>query len=125
MSDAVIQEIRALEAARYAAMIAADVDVLNALLAEEVRYTHSNAQTDDKLQYLQKIRTGVFRYFEAQSAEEHIQVFGDMAVVTGRMVSRVEVNGAMRHLNSRFAVMWLKRSGVWQLLVFQPTPIPA
>jgi len=121
----VTDEIRKLEDRRYQAMLDGDVAVLDDLLATELVYTHSNAESDSKASYLDKVGRGVFRYFDIARLEEEILVLGDTAIVTGRMVARIEAGGTMRHLNNRFAAVWVLRNGRWTLVIYQPTPIPA
>ena len=46
--DAAIDEIKALEDRRYRAMLAADTAVLSELCSDDLIYTHSKADYDDK-----------------------------------------------------------------------------
>jgi hypothetical protein len=58
--DSMIEEIKALEDRRYRGMLASDVAVLNDLCSDDLIYTHSKANYDDKRSYLHKVGT---RYF--------------------------------------------------------------
>jgi hypothetical protein len=53
--DVAIGEIKALEDRRYRAMIAGDTAVLDELCSDDLIYTHSKADHDDKASYLQKV----------------------------------------------------------------------
>ena len=46
--DEAIEEVKALEDRRYRAMIAGDTAVLNELCSDDLIYTHSKADHDDK-----------------------------------------------------------------------------
>jgi hypothetical protein len=62
--DAAIDEIKGLEDRRYRAMLAGDTTVLDELCSDDLIYTHSKADFDDKRSYLHKVGT---RYFTWRS----------------------------------------------------------
>jgi hypothetical protein len=53
--DAAIDEIKGLEDRRYWAMLAGDAAVLDELCSDDLIYTHSKADYDDKRSYLHKV----------------------------------------------------------------------
>ncbi len=117
--------IRALERQRYAAMIAADIPTLDALLSENLLYTHSNASVDDKASYLEKVASKYFDYLELDHPEEQLVVTGSTVLVLGRMEGRIIMEGKTeRRLNNRALTVWVEEAGQWKMVAFQPTPIP-
>ena len=54
-NEAAIAEIKALEDRRYRAMLAGDMAVLDELCLDDLIYTHSKADSDDKRSYLHKV----------------------------------------------------------------------
>lgn len=118
-------EIKVLEDRRYDAMLRNDLATLDELLSEELVYTHSNGQRDTKVEYLSQVESGHFKYFAISRPEEEIRVFGDMAMVVGRMVARVTVGGAERRLDNRSLAIWIRQGGRWRFVAYQPTPVPA
>ncbi|KZD21461.1 hypothetical protein A4A58_13925 [Tardiphaga robiniae] len=119
------QDIKELEERRRVAMLAADVATLDKLFAEQMVYTHSNAATDNKAEYLDKLGQRHFDYRELAFLDQDIRLAGDAALVTGRMTGEVVIAGALRKLNGQTTVVWIKQDAGWQLLAFQSTPIPA
>ena len=120
------EDILALENRRYNAMVAADTSELNALLADDLIYTHSNAVVDNKKSYVDGIVGGRWAYSAAARPEENIEVFGDCARVTGHVrLTLKNADGSTRQVNGRFLNLWLKRDGKWQMAAWQSTPIPA
>lgn len=119
-------EIHDLEERRYRAMLAADIAALDALLSDVLVYTHSNATVDDKASYLDKVATSYFDYREISRPDERIVVVGGTALVTGRMVARVIMEGKTeRHLDNRSLAVWAREGdGRWRFVAYQPTPIP-
>jgi len=121
----VIADIQALEERRRIAMLAADVATLDKLFAEQMVYTHSNAATNNKAEYLDKLGTRHFDYRELAFLDQEIRLAGDTTLVTGRMSGEVIIAGVSRKLNGQTTVVWIKQGAGWQLLAFQSTPIPA
>ena len=57
-----VDAVRAAEATRIQAMLAADFAAVDRLLADELTYTHSNAKQDNKAAYLEPFLSGRTRY---------------------------------------------------------------
>ncbi len=93
MDDATIamNEIKTLEDRRYRAMLDADVDGLNALCSDDLIYTHSKGDHDDKQSYLHKVGSRHFTYLEIKHPADRILVIHGAALVTGRMTAKVSV----------------------------------
>src|SRR5271169_985977 len=96
MPDAAIaiNEIKALEDRRYRAMLDADIAALDALCSDDLIYTHSKGDHDDKRSYLDKVGSRHFTYLEITHPADRILVVHDAAaLVTGRMTAKVSVAG--------------------------------
>ena len=124
--DVTAKQISALEARRYQAMTDADIATLDEMLSADLVYTHSDATSDTKQSYLDRLATGFFRYGTVAHPEHSIVVRGDCAIVIADMRGEVLVDGTtMRPLNSRSIAVWVREDGNWVLLAFQPTKYPA
>jgi hypothetical protein len=124
--DVTAKQISALEARRYQAMTDADTGTLDELFSADLVYTHSDATSDSKQSYLDRVASGFFRYGPMTHPEHSIVVRGDCALVFHDMRGEVLVNGeTMRVLNSRSLAVWVREDGNWALLAFQPTRYPA
>ncbi len=120
------KQISALEARRYQAMTDADIATLGELLSADLVYTHSDATSDSKQSYLDRLATGFFDYGPMTHPEHSIVVRGDCALVFHDMRGEVMVNHeTKRVLNSRSLAVWVREDGNWALLAFQPTKYPA
>jgi ketosteroid isomerase-like protein len=124
MSDPV-QEIKELEERRRVAMLAVDVATLDSLYAEQLAYTHSNAEVDSKASYLEKLGDRHFDYRALAFLDQDVRIIGDVALVTGRMTGDVIIAGTAKKLNSQTTVVWVRQYARWKLLSFQSTPFPA
>jgi ketosteroid isomerase-like protein len=123
MADA--NEILALEERRYAAMVAADMGALDALVHEDLVYTHSSGVVDGKASWLESMRSGRTRYKNVKRADEKVRVHGDAALVTGRATLEVEIGGQPRTLQLRYLNVWLRSGGGWKFAAWQSGALPA
>jgi ketosteroid isomerase-like protein len=118
------KQISELEARRYQAMTDGDVAALAELFAPDLVYTHSDASSDSRESYLEKLASGVLDYGAIEHPETSILVHGDCALVFGDMRGEVHLDGQLRMLNSRSLAVWVRANGSWTLLAYQPTKIP-
>jgi hypothetical protein len=105
-------------------MLAADVVALGEMFAEQMAYTHSNAEVDNRAEYLEKLGNGHFDYRELSFLDQDIRIAGETVLITGRMVGEVIIGGSLRKLNGQTTVIWIRQDGHWQLLAFQSTTFP-
>ena len=87
------KEILALEDKRYAAMCGGDFAALEAMLHDELLYTHSSGLTDTKTTWLASLRSGKTKYKSATCSDRKVRLAGDTALVTGRAAIEAEING--------------------------------
>ena len=119
-----LRAVLAAEDRRYAAMVDADLTVLDASCADELSYAHSSGARDTKEQYLEKVRSGYYVYRRIDHPVERVAVVGDTAIVVGRMTADIEVQGAPKTIDNLALAVWTRASGVWRLLAYAPTSLP-
>jgi len=113
------------EKRRFAAMCAGDLAKLDALLDDELTYTHSSGLVDSKQSYLQGIREKIWDYRDIRTSEEHIVVRGDAALVFCRLQIDVNIRGTPKKVDSRALAVWTHASGDWRLVAVHSTANPA
>src|SRR5262249_58891 len=74
------KEILALEDKRYAAMCSGDFAALEAMLHDELLYTHSSGLTDTKVTWLASLRSGKTKYKSAACSDRKVRLVGDTAL---------------------------------------------
>jgi ketosteroid isomerase-like protein len=121
----IADQIRALEDRRYQAMTDGDVAALDGLLAADLVYTHSDATTDSKRSYLDRLASGYFKYGPISHPETSLVVHGDCVVVLGAMRGEVHIGGQLRILNNASLSVWVREGDSWLLLGYQPTKYPS
>ncbi len=117
--------IRAMEDRRYAAMIAGDAPTLEDLLADDLRYTHSNAVVDTKASLMGLLASGKLTYRAARPVIDDVFIYGDAALVVGSVELDVTAGGADRTVRVRYTNLWVNTDGRWRFAAWQSTPQPA
>ena len=113
-----------LDRQRMVAMAAKDIAALDELLADDLIYTHSSARVDTKQSLLANMKSGATVYSAVEPSDVKAQDLGDAVVLTG--VARVKVlsTGKEHDFRVRFTDAYAKRSGRWQMVVWQSTRLP-
>jgi hypothetical protein len=114
----------ALDAQRMTAMSTRDIGTLNALIADELVYTHSSARLDTKQSLIENMQSGRTVYTAVVPSDVKAQDYGDMVVLTG--VARISVNSGGNAMNFgvRFTDIWVNKGGNWQMVAWQSTKLP-
>ena len=124
MAGDITAEILAAEQRRCDAMLANDNAELDALLDERLQFSHATGAVDDKPAYLAKMAEGRIIYTSIDWSEERVIPLGEnAALLTGRMVNSVKVEGTEKQLKNRVITAWAKAGGEWRLVAFQSTPL--
>ncbi|MEI7783976.1 MAG: nuclear transport factor 2 family protein [Betaproteobacteria bacterium] len=123
MAQAVLQA----EELRRQALLAGDLECLDALLAPGLVYVHSSGGQDSKASYLEHMRKGSLKYLAMtfDALEAHPASY--CCIVTGRMSAEVTRQGQPMSIRSLFMTVWAPAPGtiaqaVWQLQAYQGTP---
>ena len=125
MDAATISAIEALDAQRVRATLAKDAAALGRVLADDLLYVHSSAVAETKALYIERACTGHYDYKGLTSLRRNFRVYGDVVLVDGDVRIQVVVGGNTKDFVSRYLQVWAKRSGDWQMVSWQSTPVPA
>jgi ketosteroid isomerase-like protein len=119
-------EIIQLEAEMRAAQLAADVEALDRLIAEELLFTGPDGQLGTKAQDLAAHRSGVVRIREHVPTELRVRrVGGDVAIAALRTDMTVEVGGVTVRGTYRYTRVWARENGAWRVAGGHVAPVPA
>jgi hypothetical protein len=117
-------DLRMAERKRCAAMLANDAAALDAVLDPRLCFSHATGQVDDKRAYMTKMAAGRIAYLSIDWSEERVIELGPgAALVSGRMVSQVTVEGVEKRLDNRVLAAWVQDGAAWRLAAFQSTPL--
>jgi ketosteroid isomerase-like protein len=118
------QMIIDLDRKRMQAMAAKDIATLNALIADDLIYTHSSARIDTKQSLIGAMQSGATVYTGVEPSDVKAQDFGDVVVLTGVAEIKVTANGTPNAFAVRFIDVYAKRAGTWQMVTWQSTRLP-
>ncbi|MGH8250940.1 MAG: DUF6265 family protein [Steroidobacteraceae bacterium] len=117
--------VLAAEDARFAAMIAADVEAMRRWLAADLSYTHSTGQVEDRGRLVESIASGRTRYLGIAPSERTVTLLGpDAAMVRGRAQVQAALAGARRDFQARYLAVYRLQDGEWKLQSWQSVKLP-
>jgi len=107
-------------------MLKPDTAKLNALLAEELIYVHSDGHFNDKKSFVSDLMTGISHFTALEFKEQTVKVVGNIGIVRHVLTGDTTDKGkAPAHVNIRVMQIWQKKAGHWKLLARQSAPILA
>jgi len=109
---------------RWALTAGGDLDELEAMLTDDMNYTHSSTAVDTKAQFLDSLRSGRVRYISIEPEERTVRVYGDTAVVQGVAHLLVKVPDRDIDVRLRFTEMYVKQDGQWKMALWHSTKVP-
>ncbi len=122
--DLRISELLARETARQEALIAADFEALDRILADDLIHVHGGGNVDTKAQYFDLLKT-LFTFVTIERKSPDIRFLGDAALMTGEMTQTVRLNegGETKTIRAFGTQVWAMRGGAWRQVLYQATEI--
>jgi ketosteroid isomerase-like protein len=115
------QMIIDLDRKRMLAMAEKDIATLNAVLADDLIYTHSSARLDTKQSLIGNMESGSTVYNAVEPSEVKAQDLGSAVVLTGVARIRVTSGGKPNAFAVRFTDVYANKGGKWQMVTWQST----
>ena len=106
---------------RIDAMITGDMGALDALLHEELIYTHSNGKVDTKTSLMETLAQGDIDYRLIQRGAEAVRVERNAGVVSAPVEMEVAAGGQLHQLTGVYTAVYFWQDGRWQLVAYQST----
>ena len=117
MTETVETQIINIEERLRQAMLASNVSVLNELLAPEIIITSHLGKLLEKQDDLAAHESGLIKMNELKPSEQHIQIHGEVAIVSVRMQISGSYNGSPANGDFRFTRVWAVSSmGNWHII---------
>jgi ketosteroid isomerase-like protein len=114
------KKILDLEKQRIAAMVKKDIATLDALLADDMSYTHSGGTTDTKASFIQLIKARG-RYLGVDYSNTQVIASGANAVIV-RGIAQIRLENTPAY-PVIFVDMWVLRDGAWKMVAWQATRV--
>ena len=117
MTETVANQIINIEERLRQAMLDSNVSVLNELLAPEIIITNHLGQLLEKQDDLAAHESGLIKINELKPSEQHIQIHGEVAIVSVRMQIMGSYDGNPSNGDFRFTRVWaISSSGNWHIV---------
>jgi hypothetical protein len=114
--------ILSLEARRIDAMVKKDIATLDALLADDLTYTHSGGTTDTKASFITLIKERG-RYQGVDYSDTQVIPFAGGTSVAVRGRAQIRLDGVAGY-PVLFLDVWALRDGAWKMVAWQATRVP-
>jgi ketosteroid isomerase-like protein len=98
---------------------------LEALTAEQLSYSHSNARLQNKAEFIDGVMTRKGTLKSLEWPDMTVQVVGNNAVVRHLWVSESELGGKVTSTKIGVMQVWQKQDGTWKLLARASWRLPA
>jgi hypothetical protein len=110
---------------RGSAMRAADTNTLQRILADDLRYTHSNGFLETKTTHIKSYIDGLrYTKFETTNVVGHL-ITPDVVVLNGIIDQTKGTGGKMTDYHLLFQAVYRKKGSDWQLASLQTAAPPA
>ena len=113
-----IAELSKLEQVWNDAYVHGNVEPLERLLSDDLTVTMTDMTVLTKAQSIGLLRSGHLKFPRYETSDIRIRVYGDAAVVTGRLQRTRTVNGKNVDDDWRFTKVYVRRSGKWQVVAW-------
>jgi Domain of unknown function (DUF4440) len=121
---AVERQVLDVQARRFQAIVEADVETLEDILADDLTYTHTTGKIDSKREFLDALKSRKVNYHSIEPADVLVRVYDDTALLTGLADMSVSTPERSFSFSCRFTEVYRKKNGDWQLVAWQSTRLP-
>jgi uncharacterized protein (TIGR02246 family) len=98
------------------ALMAADIEALSRVFADDYVQYDAAGRAFPKRQVLENLRSAAVRYPVIKSTARRVRLLGDMAIVHGAEMDEVETGGKRFPVHYLYMDVVLKREGRWQIV---------
>ena len=116
-------ELSRLENVWNEAHVRGDADALDRLWADDLTVTVPDMQVITKEVAIGIARSGRMKFNRYETSSIRIRLYGDAAVVNGRVERTRELNGRGVDDKWRFTKMYIRRAGKWQVVAWHASTI--
>ncbi len=104
---------------RIDAMITGDMGALDALLHEDLIYTHSNGNVDTKTSLMETLAQGDIDYLKIERGAEEVRLGRNAGVVSAPVEMEVAAGGQLHQITVVYTAVYFWQDGRWQLVAYQ------
>jgi ketosteroid isomerase-like protein len=116
--DADVRELERLETIWNEAHVHGDADTLERLWADDMEVAVPKMPVLTKADALKFARSGRMKFLSYRTSDIRVRVYGDAAVVTGRLQRTRSMNGQEVSDDWRFTKTYVREAGPWRVVSF-------
>lgn len=120
-----VQELLKADESRRAALVSADLALLDSCLSDDLVLVHTSGALDSKRSLMDKVENGTLCYKSFEHLENSAYVHGTIGVQTTLSQLLVEVGGASKEMRCRTIAVWVVEHGRWVMRQYQTTGLAA
>jgi Domain of unknown function (DUF4440) len=119
-----VEEVTAVAEKLRQLMIKPDRAGLEALIAKDVNYGHSNTRVHALDALLDDLSSGATVFVTMDITDQTVQVHGDVGVVRHKLYSKQNNGGKPSEIILSILQVWQERGGKWIMIARQATRVP-
>lgn len=118
------EELQRLERVWNEAHIRGNADTFNRLWADELEVAVPRMPVMKKAELIKFVSSGRMKFERYETSDLNFRIYGQSAVVTGRLLRKREING--RHVEDdwRFTKVYQHTAGGWRVVSFHASEAP-
>lgn len=123
--DPHLPALQAADDARTAAMKSASKEKLDAVLSNDLRYSHSNGKVDTKASFIESITSGQLKY-ETLDYTDRTFTFPapKIALMAGKAHMKASTATGTVDATMSYLAVWREEGGHWHFLAWQSCKLP-
>jgi len=119
--QSVEDQIKKMETDRAAAVVKGDVDALDKVTSDDYTLITAAGQVSDKAQMISNFKSGQSKITMDDITDMKVRVYGDAAVVTGKVTVKGMLGGKDVTGTQLFTRVYVKKGGRWMSVALQQT----
>lgn len=123
LAQGVEDQIKKLETDRAAAVVKGDLATLEKQTSDDYTLVNVFGQMSDKSQMINAFKSGQSKLTTDEISDMKVRVYGDTAVVTGKVEVKGMMGGKDVSGQAAFTRIYVKKGGHWQSVALQQTRI--
>ena len=117
------EEIKKVEQERNQAVLRSDTAALDRMTSNDYTIINQQGELRTKAQILDGVKSGAIKFDSRELSDLNVRVYGNTAVVTGRVTQKATENGKDTSGENRFTRVYVKEKGRWVSVALQITAV--
>ena len=117
------EEVLTAHEQRRTATLNGDADSVEAMMTDDLTFTHPNAAVDTKEQFIGALRSQGLQYQSITDEDLNVRVHGTTGVVSGICRIVVDASGTTFDVRVQFTEVWVNKEDSWKMMLWHATEV--